>query len=62
MLILGILLFICFCFLILDVVNKGILKILYLDCDIICYGLLFELIDINFEGEIVGVILDLLDM
>lgn len=49
-------------FLIPDVVNKEISKILYLDCDIICHGSLSELIDINLEGEIAGVILDSPDM
>ncbi|EAS6016775.1 glycosyltransferase family 8 protein, partial [Salmonella enterica] len=49
-LILGIPLSTCLRFLIPDVVNKGISKILYLDCDIICHGSLSELIDINLEG------------
>ncbi|EDB7511316.1 glycosyltransferase family 8 protein, partial [Salmonella enterica] len=61
-LILGIPLSTCLRFLIPDVVNKGISKILYLDCDIICHGSLSELIDINLEGEIAGVILDSPDM
>ncbi|EAC2149526.1 glycosyltransferase family 8 protein [Salmonella enterica subsp. enterica] len=56
-LILGIPLSTCLRFLIPDVVNKGISKILYLDCDIICHGSLSELIDINLEGEIAGVML-----
>ncbi|EDZ3577055.1 glycosyltransferase family 8 protein, partial [Salmonella enterica] len=49
-------------FLIPDVVNKKVSKILYLDCDIICHDSLSELVNVNLEGEIAGVILDSPDM
>lgn len=61
-LILGIPLSTCLRFLIPDVVNKKVSKILYLDCDIICHDSLSELVDVNLEGEIAGVILDSPDM
>ncbi|SQH91575.1 Glycosyl transferase family 8 [Salmonella enterica subsp. salamae] len=61
-LILGIPLSTCLRFLIPDVINKKVSKILYLDCDIICHDSLSELVDVNLEGEIAGVILDSPDM
>lgn len=57
-LILGIPLSTCLRFLIPDVIDQSITNVMYLDCDIICYGSLDELVDYDLQNNIAGVISD----
>lgn len=47
-----------FTFLIPEVIDDKINKILYLDCDVICNGPLDELVDYNLNADIACVIPD----
>ncbi|HIB7346987.1 TPA: glycosyltransferase family 8 protein, partial [Escherichia coli] len=57
-LVLGIPLSTCLRFLIPEVIDDKINKILYLDCDVICNGTLDELVDYNLNADIACVIPD----
>ncbi|MFU1892665.1 glycosyltransferase, partial [Enterococcus faecium] len=57
-LVLGIPLSTCLRFLIPEVIDDKINKILYLDCDVICNGPLDELVDYNLNADIACVIPD----
>ncbi|CAI9394424.1 glycosyltransferase family 8 protein [Citrobacter sp. T1.2D-1] len=61
-LVLGIPLSTCLRFLIPEVIDQSIDNIMYLDCDIICYGCLIELIDYDLQNNIAGVISDSIEM
>ncbi|MGE2765615.1 glycosyltransferase family 8 protein [Escherichia coli] len=61
-LVLGIPLSTCLRFLIPEVVDDKITNILYLDCDIICNGSLYELVDYDLKDYIACVISDSPDM
>lgn len=61
-LVLGIPLSTCLRFLIPEIIDVTIANILYLDCDVICYGSLIELIDYDLKDNIAGVISDSKEM
>lgn len=61
-LVLGIPLSTCLRFLIPEVIDQSITNVMYLDCDIICYGSLIELVDYDLQNNIAGVISDSIEM
>lgn len=61
-LVLGIPLSTCLRFLIPEVIDQSITNVMYLDCDIICYGSLIELVDYDLQSNIAGVISDSIEM
>ncbi|NDO82369.1 lipopolysaccharide 1,3-galactosyltransferase [Citrobacter sp. NCU1] len=61
-LVLGIPLSTCLRFLIPEVIDQSITNVMYLDCDIICYSNLIELVNYDLQNNIAGVISDSIEM